>query len=116
MARNVDADTEHSGDENTDHIFEDLQFVTHSVTIESEALNNQNTTSQINEEGIVGIDSIEEESNDVNKESAFSLTEVSQKILEARHSARQSLEKQAGKMLKHSNTKFGLFYKNRPKC
>ena len=45
LAKDVDADTEHSGDENTDHIFEDLQFVTHSVTIESEALNNQNTTS-----------------------------------------------------------------------
>lgn len=43
LARDVGADTEHSSDENTDHTFEDLQFVTHSVTIESKALNNQNT-------------------------------------------------------------------------
>lgn len=75
LARDVDADTEHSADENTDHTFQDLQFVTHSVTIESEALNDQNTTRQINEESIV-----KEENNDINKESASSLTEISQKI------------------------------------
>lgn len=38
LAKNYDADKEHGGDEKIDHTFRYLQFVTHSVKLDSETL------------------------------------------------------------------------------
>ncbi|XP_022909346.2 uncharacterized protein [Onthophagus taurus] len=92
QSEDVATDSERCSNESSDRTFRDLQ-VSQSAEIESVALNKQNSL-------------IASQSKDPQFVGNTTTNTVSQKILEARNFAKQSLEKQADKMLKRSNAKF----------